>query len=157
MCLVQTFVPRLSYYTWNKKDFSKQKSQQTLHKRNKLLLIWYEKCKLQHRLLSSKMKCTKIHSDTLEHFTNAPIISTCGTSKATKLATNTCRWTCLPAWTAVIKRHNYVSIVILPSSLFLLAVSCFCYLAYAVSWLSDLTVINRPLCINNNYGKKLID
>lgn len=157
--LVQTFIPRLSYYTWNNEDISKQKSQQTLNKREQLSFIWYEKCKLQHRLLSPRMKCTKIHSDTLEHFTHAPIISTCGTSKATKLATNTCRWTFLPARAAVIKRHNYVSTVLLPNSLFLLAASCFHYLANTVLlWLSDLPVINFPLLINinNNYGKKLI-
>lgn len=160
MCLVQTFIPRLSYYTWNNKDFSRQKSQQTLNQSKKFSFIWYEKCKLQHRLLFPKMKCTKIHSDTSENFTNAPIISTCGTSKATKLATNSCRWTCLPARTAVIKRHNYISIVLLPRSLLLLAVSCFHYLAYHVLlWLSVSTVINFPLFINinNNYGKKFID
>lgn len=159
MCLVQTFIPRLSYYMWNNKDFSRKKSQQTL-KRKKFSFIWYEKYKLQHRLLSPKMKCTKIHSDTLENFTNAPIISTCGTSKATKLATNSCRWTRLPAWTAVIKRPNYVSIVLLPNSLFLLADSCFHYLGYTVLlWLPALTATNFPLFINinNNYGKKFID
>lgn len=37
--LVQTFIPCLRYYTWNNKDFSKEKSQQTLNKRKKFSLI----------------------------------------------------------------------------------------------------------------------